>query len=620
MSSISSVSTAVMGYLEPARFSCDGKEILETWVRNMTPEQGQSLQAVLDQLLFDIRDNIDTLDPFKVLANLSEVIPLDKFILNSEQPLEDAKKFIEAAKEAEKGRGESKNILLVILSTILNRLISTIESIVNIVGFADLAKTSSGKGFEALTKLQRVSVLAMVFSALYGVLVSAAATGAISAGAPGLIVGGIFLSLVLLTVLFQYMRPAPVSLPKAENLSKLVREGKIRPIRGDKDALDLAAASIRRHRGNDNIKNCPMFLAKTGMGKTTNAKALVQAIERGDYPDLKDLDFHLLNGADILASKEMFGGENRTWEQLIEAMGSHHKKTWLIIDEGHKLDECLMDQLKTRMSDGSLNVILLTTYEEFIREIYIKNIAFARRFDLIRLEGLTSLDTLKILNDFVLYAAPGMILEQGVLIDLIEKCKDQTQPITSLDILSKCIEHVQKAQKSDANKKFQQVEKRIGLIHSQALLKQGDLKTFFETQNPGDLLNTLDLAGLKKERSRLEVILEIENKVLDQLNKQKNLIMRLRDEQKKLAQGVTSVEGALSLKDEKKVALVVLFEKFEKELVKKIQSEAQAGVRAVIDRTLIDEVMKKMDEDKAAMAEQLQLSVHERNERIERVS
>lgn len=561
------------------------------------------LQMVLDKLVQELL----TIDPIKDIAQLAEVIPMDilQSAVKTQYPehidaLTTAKEmFKQASYFLNKTENTLSASLQNTLSTICDTLTSILESILSAFGIADFFKPSESD-VNADFKGQKIMMLVSFFS-----LLSSALLPLIGEALGGIIIGGTLLCIAALSIVYPYFRPAPVNLPHAENWTKQFQQGKLFVSGGRKKSLDELAETLI---ANKSVKTHPMLIGKTGIGKTEMIKAFVQAIERGDYPELKGMQVFYINTANLVNNSDPYGGGNKVLSGLSEAMGRHRDKIILVLDELHlacqKRDSSVLsEQLKTRLDTGNGNfphVIGITTAEEFYRDIHLNNAAFARRFKRINIDNTEDAETLEILNNTVLQQAPKVILENGALHALLQKTKetfseDAAQPATSLKILAKCIQKTTESQKSQLEEKIEKVRKQVVSLYSEGAVGQGKSLLPYKAK-----ARKKQLQSLEKRLEKLSCELQHEKDELTHFFKNRDQLAAAKMATFQIASRVSNLQkNALSTKDKKELnAFLLLSHFFAPQMEASVRAQAaKLGVKTVIDPSLIDDVIQEEQEN-----------------------
>ena len=521
-------------------------------------------------------------DPVKFLDRLATVIPLakmqDAVKDDVEDALKDAKGMFEEAKlYLQMTEGNTSPSIRARISSVLDGIISVIESIITAFGIGDFFKPAESD-IHADFKSQKIMMLLSLFSMITTMIlpILGAATG-------GLIIGGTLLGIAALSAIWPFIKPRTTHLPaNAENWTKQVQNGGF-VAQGRKESLDEIANIIKMNRH-------AILVGPSRVGKSLTAKAFAQAVERGDYPELKGKVVFRINTTDIVGQKASFlGGGNNILNKISAAMGRHRDDIILVLDEIHmacKNNEKIADQLKTFLDENGEfpHVIGITTEEEYDSHVKDNN-AFSLRFDRVDIENTSQDETLRILGDTLLRSHSKPLIKEGALDHIYEKScevEDAPQPAASLKLLKRCINRTGKTQKSPTEKKIIEVSNKILSLRSQAAASRGRKKEA-----------KVQIAELENQLSELQEVLSKEKIELDKLFKSKELLDRVTKETYCSVLKISAIaQKTLNSKNEKQLKLFLLLHEFlGKSLESHVEETAEAlGVQAVIGEELIDEV------------------------------
>ncbi|MDR0453080.1 MAG: ATP-dependent Clp protease ATP-binding subunit ClpA [Treponema sp.] len=183
----------------------------------------------------------------------------------------------------------------------------------------------------------------------------------------------------------QKLRPGKKSALEryATELTALAREGKLEPVIGREAELDRTVQVLCRR-----LKNNPVHVGDSGVGKTAITEGLAQRIVEGKVPPtLRDfLIFSLDMGALVAGTKYRGDFEDRI-KRVIEEMFKKQRAI-LFIDEIHTLVGAgsvsggaldASNLLKPALTSGKIRCIGSTTHEEY-GKFFDKDRALSRRF------------------------------------------------------------------------------------------------------------------------------------------------------------------------------------------------------------------------------------------------
>ncbi|MDR0731065.1 MAG: ATP-dependent Clp protease ATP-binding subunit ClpA [Treponema sp.] len=187
----------------------------------------------------------------------------------------------------------------------------------------------------------------------------------------------------------------------ATELTALARENKLEPVIGRDLEMDRTIQVLCRR-----LKNNPVHVGDSGVGKTAITEGLAQRIVTGSVPPrLKNfLIFSLDMGALVAGTKYRGDFEERV-KRVIEEM-LKKERAILFIDEIHTLVGAgsvsggaldASNLLKPALTSGKIRCIGSTTHEEY-GKFFDKDRALSRRFQKIDIGEPSQSDTIKILQ------------------------------------------------------------------------------------------------------------------------------------------------------------------------------------------------------------------------------
>jgi ATP-dependent Clp protease ATP-binding subunit ClpA len=187
----------------------------------------------------------------------------------------------------------------------------------------------------------------------------------------------------------------------ATELTLLARENRLEPVIGRQDELDRTVQVLCRR-----MKNNPVHVGDSGVGKTAITEGLAQRIVTGNVPpSLKNCTIFSLDMGSLLAGTKYRGD----FEERVKRVGEEiikKEKAILFIDEIHTLVGAgsasgnAMDAssiLKPILSSGRMRCIGSTTHEEY-GKFFDKDRALSRRFQKIDINEPPESDAIEILN------------------------------------------------------------------------------------------------------------------------------------------------------------------------------------------------------------------------------
>jgi ATP-dependent Clp protease ATP-binding subunit ClpA len=169
----------------------------------------------------------------------------------------------------------------------------------------------------------------------------------------------------------------------AIDLTALARDNKLEPVIGRVDELDRTVQVLCRR-----LKNNPIHVGDSGVGKTAITEGLAQRITAGNVPPLlKGFSIFSLDMGALLAGTKYRGDFEERVKRVVEEL-LKKEKTILFIDEIHTIvgagavSSGAMDAsnlLKPALTSGKLRCIGSTTHEEY-NKFFEKDRALSRRF------------------------------------------------------------------------------------------------------------------------------------------------------------------------------------------------------------------------------------------------
>ncbi|MDR3275693.1 MAG: AAA family ATPase, partial [Treponema sp.] len=187
----------------------------------------------------------------------------------------------------------------------------------------------------------------------------------------------------------------------ATELTALARDGKLEPVIGREAELDRTIQVLCRR-----MKNNPVHVGDSGVGKTAVTEGLAQRIAAGNVPPaLKDCQVYSLDMGALIAGTKYRGDFEERIKKVIEEIGKKERAV-LFIDEIHTLVGAgavsggaldASNLLKPALASGKLRCIGSTTHEEF-GKFFEKDRALARRFQKIDINEPSEADSIAILQ------------------------------------------------------------------------------------------------------------------------------------------------------------------------------------------------------------------------------
>jgi ATP-dependent Clp protease ATP-binding subunit ClpA len=187
----------------------------------------------------------------------------------------------------------------------------------------------------------------------------------------------------------------------ATELTALARDHKLEPLIGREDELERTVQVLCRR-----LKNNPVHVGDSGVGKTAITEGLAQRIVAGMVPPtLRDFSIYSLDMGALVAGTKYRGDFEERIKRVVEEM-LKKEKAILFIDEIHTLVGAgsvsggaldASNLLKPALTSGRLRCIGSTTHEEY-GKFFDKDRALSRRFQKIDINEPSEADAIAILK------------------------------------------------------------------------------------------------------------------------------------------------------------------------------------------------------------------------------
>lgn len=582
------------------------------WTRRVTQISPHDLGEIIGLVCQEL---CSAEDPIKPLNRLAKILPLKELqdVVRAKYPhhtdaLKAAKDmFLEAKYYLEKTEKEHSTPFWVRIWTFLDSLVIILETYLSALGIVDLL-TPSEDSMLADHKMYKLTMLIALPGSFLTVL-----TPLLGPQLAALIVGGLCLTIVTLSLILPLIRPTPTILPMAENWTKKIQEGKIVPLEGRDKTIDAIAQTLISSK---TLATHPLLIGRSGIGKTEAVKAFANAVLEGQYPELKGKQVFYINTADLIDCPRRWGDNASIFSRISSAMGRHRENIILVFDEIHlacqqREESSIAEQLKLMLDPGSEkfpHVIGITTEEEYYRDIFVNNAAFARRFSRITVENTNESETLTILNNTLMREAPKLIPDEGILPTLLKKTQEAfsenaPQPATSLKILSRAIQKTRESQKSPLEEKIEKIREEIKYQYSQGTVEHG---SGLLPYNKADRCSIIE--PLEAELDKLEKKFDEQEKRLSVFYRMRDLLPTVKRETFRTVLKVANVEQShLSESDRKNLNRFLLMSHFfAPTLTTKLKDEATTlGVKTTLDAMLINSVIAEEKENEKRAKEEI---------------
>jgi ATP-dependent Clp protease ATP-binding subunit ClpA len=187
----------------------------------------------------------------------------------------------------------------------------------------------------------------------------------------------------------------------ATELTALARENRLEPVIGREAELDRTVQVLCRR-----LKNNPVHVGDSGVGKTAITEGLAQRIVGGKVPPtLKNFSIYSLDMGALVAGTKYRGDFEERIKRVVEEI-LKKERAILFIDEIHTLvgagsvSGSALDAsnlLKPALASGKIRCIGSTTHEEYTK-FFDKDRALSRRFQKIDINEPSEDDAIKILQ------------------------------------------------------------------------------------------------------------------------------------------------------------------------------------------------------------------------------
>jgi len=340
----------------------------------------------------------------------------------------------------------------------------------------------------------------------------------------------------------------------AQDMNRMVTEGKIEPIIGRSDEIRRLLQIISRKQ-----KNNPIIIGEPGVGKTALVEGFVQRLVKGDIPEnLKHCKVFSLDMGSLIAGASKQGEFEDRLKNVIREVQQSNGEIILFIDEIHLLVGAgkgagAMDAaniLKPELARGNLRVIGATTINEY-KKYFEQDKALVRRFQTILLAEPSVDESISILRGikekFELHHKVS-IRDEAVIsaVELSHRyITESFLPDKAIDLMDEAAAKLRIEMNSvpavidEAERNIMQLR-----IEKEAIKKEGDAKKVEEIRRKIEVISD--------ERTRLRAIWESEKAIVAQIIAEKNTIEQLKAEAK-LAEGEANFEKVAEIQYEKLV-------------------------------------------------------------------
>ena len=312
----------------------------------------------------------------------------------------------------------------------------------------------------------------------------------------------------------------------ARNLNEYAESGKLDPVIGRDEEIRRVIQILSRR-----TKNNPILIGEPGVGKTAIAEGIAFRIIKGDVPEnLKSKTVYSLDMGSLIAGAKYKGEFEERLKAVVKEVTQSDGDIILFIDEIHTLvgaggGEGAMDAaniLKPALARGELRAIGATTLDEYQKYLE-KDKALERRFQKVMVEEPDTQDAISILRGLKeRYETHHKVrIKDEAIIAAVEMSQryisDRFLPDKAIDLMDEAASKLRMEMDSvpenvDAlDREIMRLE-----IEREAIKREKDDKKVKELSE--------EIANLSAERDELKAKWQGEKDLVDNLNKQMELI------------------------------------------------------------------------------------------------
>lgn len=316
----------------------------------------------------------------------------------------------------------------------------------------------------------------------------------------------------------------------AINLNEQANNGKLDPVIGRDEEIRRILQILSRR-----TKNNPILIGEPGVGKTAIAEGLAHRIVSGDVPEnLKSKQIFSLDMGALVAGAKYKGEFEERLKAVIKEVVSSNGEVVLFIDEIHTLvgagkSEGAMDAaniLKPALARGELRAIGATTLNEY-QKFFEKDKALERRFQVVMVnepDALSSISILRGLKERYEAHHKVQIKDEAIIasVELSQRyITDRFLPDKAIDLIDEAASRL-RLEMNSVPQELDEYERKIKQleIEREAIKREGD-KSKIESLNR-------ELADLNEDRNRIRAKWEMERSIIENIQKKKESIERLR--------------------------------------------------------------------------------------------
>ncbi len=312
----------------------------------------------------------------------------------------------------------------------------------------------------------------------------------------------------------------------AKNLNEMARNGKLDPVIGRDEEIRRVLQILSRR-----TKNNPILIGEPGVGKTAIAEGLAHRIVNGDVPEnLKSKQIYSLDMGALIAGAKYKGEFEERLKSVVKEVTESDGDIVLFIDEIHTLvgaggGEGAMDAaniLKPALSRGELRAIGATTLNEY-QKYFEKDKALERRFQKVLIDEPDAADAISILRGLKekYENHHKVLIKDEAIIAAVEMSQryinDRFLPDKAIDLIDEAASKL-RMEINSLPEELDELERKIRQleIEREAIKRENDQKKLSSLSE--------EIANLEQDRSSLRSKWQSEKDVLDQIQKNKQLI------------------------------------------------------------------------------------------------
>lgn len=322
------------------------------------------------------------------------------------------------------------------------------------------------------------------------------------------------------------------------------------------------------------IKNNPLLVGESGVGRTTLVKALALRIVKGDVPSsLRDKHILSLDIAGLIAGTKARGELEQRIKRLIQKIKESGDCIILFINELHTLMQSsggvnIGELLKQPLLNGDLRCIGITT-PEHLSSIQDKDPTFLRQFQPVFIEEPTEEETISILRAIVskYELHHGVRISDPACIASVKLSKryigERRLPDKAIDLIDETAARL-RSEIESVPTELDDLERTIHKIELELRALSDDVDSESEKYKI-ELQN--ELAVLRPQAEKLRLLWKEELNILETISKLKRQLEDYRKEEEK-AKGEGDIDRSSKIRLEIIPMLLTEIEKEEEKLKK----------------------------------------------------